>query len=98
MLALAMIITENIDGAEYYREESQPRVLTLMSADRELLAVVSQGEDHLFRIHVYRRGREPGYGGLFWTSVGDPSLTDTLSHAEGIAQARLAAGPPSGEL
>ena len=86
----SITMNEDIDGADFYGEDSQTRVLTALSANRAFLAVVFQRRDQFFRIQIYARGKELNYGGPMWATIGDPSITDTLSNAEAIAQARLA--------
>lgn len=88
-----MSVTEDIDGADFYGEDSQGRLLTVLSDDRAFLAVVTRRDDHFFRVHIYTRGRELNYGGVHWVTVGEPSITDTINNAEAIARARLADAP-----
>lgn len=88
-----------IDGAELLESSTDGYVrrATLLSNDRNLLAVVSEGKHGLFRVALCRRIKDFHYqGGEGWGGD-ESSLTDTMEAAKRLALSLLEGPPPPGD-
>ena len=80
-----------IDGADLLYVPEETRVSTHLSGDRSRLAVIGQRSDGLFRVRLYSKTPDPGIASTFWGEVSSPSIVDSRTAAEQLAEQHLKA-------
>lgn len=81
----------DIEGSLFIELAGPPltRIKTMLSDDREYLAVISVAQDSSHRVEIFRRATDPQFVGSHWAGVDCLSFTDTFEDAERLAQEKL---------
>jgi hypothetical protein len=87
-----MTDVEDISGSYFACAQAPTHIWRKLSADGELLAVIANSPSGLYRLAVHdRQSGAPQWKGTWWTER-EQSLTDSLEHAQQMADKMLQSG------